>query len=275
MNVRNSVSVNGHTNRAVLTASKRVSEKEIYSIRDFGVNGGSKEKKLATQRLIPLTKVRSNKARAARSAIIEINEELIGNVIKKRLKHNQYFFDNHTDETYEVGRIAIDKAIDSYDSNKGEFSTHACWEIYGALTRLLRKETLYAKHYHQPPLSNNGHTDREEKFEDLIPSPPESSAVYDDYEELRLLLKGGIDKLEKKWQEDITASKRTQEERRKQIIALKLRLFEGKNFEQIACAIGSPPKRECGRQPFLRGRSNLFEVLGYDHDSFLDTYGSK
>jgi RNA polymerase sigma factor (sigma-70 family) len=259
--------------RVEIVLEAKYKAKDIYKITEQALKGGSKEKKEATKILLPLAKGVTPESKLAQDAIVTINESLIFDVIKK------YFpFINDLDESkradfIQEGREALWRSISSLDEKEGEFSTHAFWKIRGRISSLLRRENVNDKHFKAS--SQFDRADQDSLIEGSIEDTVEDASE-DNYRELRKKIEGGIKLLEKEREQlKNTPGCASQEEAlNKQIIALRLRLFEDKSFREIASVFGKPGKQRCARLPFLRGLERLLPLIGVTSQEDVSRYYS-
>ena len=261
--------------RVEIILEAKYKAKDIYKITELALKGNSKEKKEATNLLLPLAKDNIPESKLAQDAIVTINESLIFDVIKKHFPFINKLDETKRDSFIQEGREAIWRSISSHDKNQGEFSTHAFWNIRGKIARLSDKETNSDRRF--KPFSQLDRADKDSSIEDGIKDTQEDPQE-DSYGMLHKKIEEGIRLLEKELEQlkNSATSPSKEEVLSKQITALRLRLFEDKTFDEIATVFGKPGRRECGKQPFARGLKKLLPLIGVNSDedicNFYSTY---
>lgn len=73
-----------------------------------------------------------------KNEFIEYNIPLIKNIIEKKFKYPNYF-----DDLLQEGRLALSKALDKYDPDRGNISTLCYWSVMNRLKTFMSKTNLY------------------------------------------------------------------------------------------------------------------------------------
>lgn len=73
-----------------------------------------------------------------KNKFIEYNIPLIKNIIEKKFR-----YPNYLDDLLQEGRLALSKALDKYDPERGNISTLCYWSIMNRLKTFMSKTNLY------------------------------------------------------------------------------------------------------------------------------------
>ena len=224
--------------------------KDLYSQVKSGDKNAIKE---LTNKLLPRAK---NGSEDAKTVIIDINEGLVKLGLKKFIgKYGLGFVERNLSELIQAGKRGIGKAIDDFDEAwKSEFTTYACWKIRGEMSSFCRNQSSQEYHYRQAPLVGDGG----DNFFDLFLTDNQavdSSVIYKDLIEH---IGRAISKFEFS-NVPLLA---------KQGKAMRLRLIEGRTFDEIAVLMGLP-HQECAKQAYVRGLKRLKDILKLKEEDYF------